>query len=187
MHNRVTTCRVRSSVSIFSLEISTLEHQNTGTIPINDIHGVVLFSEKDNDKRKRKWPKGVRAPSPPSNSTPIMIKSVAGHQSWFAGLDDVSARRFVAAVHNAVAWSDASDLEQLAHEYHVLPEGLKWNPISFSDSSEKLEEVCLSVFRSSHQKLINEHSNIYNRYAHDSEIFWRAEECFCFDITTHLR
>ena len=115
-----------------------------------------------------------------------MIKS--GHQSWFAGLDDVSARRFVAAVHNAVAWSDASDLEQLlAHEYHVLPEGLKWNPISFSDSSEKLEEVCLSVFRSSHQKLINEHSNIYNRYAHDSEIFWRAEECFCFDITTHLR
>ena len=127
------------------LEISTLEHQNTGTIPINDIHGVVLFSEKDNDKRKRKWPKGVRAPSPPSNSTPIMIKSVAGHQSWFAGLDDVSARRFVAAVHNAVAWSDASDLEQLAHEYHVVPEGLKWNPISFSDSSEKLEEVCFGV------------------------------------------
>ena len=148
----------------------------------------MLFSEKDNDKRKRKWPKGVRAPSPPSNSTPIMIKSVAGHQSWFAGLDDVSARRFVAAVHNAVAWSDASDLEQLAHEYHVLPEGLKWNPISFSDSSEKLEEVrgiCLSFFHLTRKRI----SNIKNehRYAHDFEIFWRAEECFCFDITTHLR
>ena len=54
----------------------------------------------------------------------------------------MSARRFVCAVHNAVASSDASDLEQLAHEYHIVPDGeLKWNPIDFSSSPDKLEQV----------------------------------------------
>ena len=105
-----------------------------------DVEGVVLFSEKDNDKRKRKWPK-QRAPSAPTGSTPVLVTTSQGHSNWFCTTSDSIARRFVSAIHNAVAWRDAFLVESMAHDYSIVQGDLKWQTIDFSAGEDVLEPI----------------------------------------------